>query len=326
MAAFDRARRVLVLCHDNPDPDSLASGFTLAAILEEILDVETTVGYGGLVGRAENRAMLRELDLQPVHLDQLSWDDFDAIALVDTQPGFGNNSLPADRRPAAVIDHHGTRGDLQGVPLVDIRDDYGATSTIVAEYASACGVELTRRLETALFYALKSETQELGRESSEADRRVYLGLFPHADKELLARIQSARVPREYFRAFRLAIENAHIHGRIVLTDLGRVDNADLVAEIADFMMRLEGVDWSCCLARNGDALVVSLRTTELDAHAGEIIRKVVAGAGNAGGHGTMAGGRLELHDRPYSEVGEEVSARLLKALGAPKKPGEELIL
>jgi len=325
LEALQGAERILIATHDNPDPDALASGCVLRAILEELTDAEVTVGYAGLVGRAENRAMLRELALDATHLDRLDWSAFDALAVVDTQPGFGNNSIPEDRVPEVVIDHHGTRGRTAGVALLDIRKDYGATSTILAEYASACGVRLPRNLVTALFYAIKSETQELGREASEPDRRQYLKLFPYADKPALANIQSARVPREYFRAFQIAIANARVHGRTVLTDLGRIDNPDLVAEIADFLLRLEGADWACCMARIGEDLVLSLRTTDPEAHAGAVIRRVVAGLGSAGGHCMMAGGRVAIADRDYAATLELVRSRLLKDLGSHRKPGEALV-
>lgn len=323
---FGSASHVLVLSHDNPDPDALASGFALGAVLHDLVGVDATVGYAGIIGRAENRAMVRELDLSPVRLEEIDWNAIDAAALVDTQPGVGNNSLPEDRVAEAVIDHHPVRGRLNGVPFVDIREDYGATATIIFEYAVASGTHFEDNLATALFYAIKSETQELGRGAGDADRSAYLELLPRADKPALARIQRARVPRDYFRAFQLAIENARVHGRAVITDLERVESPDLVAEIADFLLRLEGADWAACLGRYDDAMVLSLRTTDPEAHAGEVIRTVVAGLGRAGGHGMMAGGRVPLRGAAYAELAEEVGGRLLKALGGDKRPGERLIV
>jgi len=325
-AAVAGAKRILVLSHDNPDPDALASACTLRAILEELVDAETIVGYAGLVGRAENRAMIRELELDVTHIGNLDLSSFDAIAMVDTQPGFGNNSLPARRRPIVVIDHHPPRADLDDIPFVDIREDYGATSTMVAEYAYAVGLKLPSALITALFYALRSETQDLGREASEHDQKVYLSLFPHADKPALSRIQTASVPRSYFHVFQLAIEGASVVGRLVLTDLKRVRHPDLVAEIADFLLRLEEVDWSCCLARYGDQMVLSLRTSDPHAHAGSIIRQVVRDMGAAGGHGMIAGGRVELGSKSYSEIADTVSQRLLDALEIDASSGEPLVL
>jgi len=325
-ATFAGAERVAILSHDNPDPDALASAFALRAVLEHTNEIECKVVYAGLVGRAENRAMIRELGLDPIRLESVALSDFDGVALVDTQPGFGNNSLPSDRKADAVFDHHPRRGNLDGVRLVDVREGYGATASILHEYVQAAGVPLPPPLITALFYAIKSETQELAREAGYSDREAYLSLLPRADRAAIASIQRARVPRDYFRAFQIAIENARVYGRIVVTDLGRVESPDMVAEIADFLLRLEGTDWSACLGHFDDALVLSLRTSDPEAHAGEVIRRVVAGLGRAGGHGMMAGGRVPLGDTEYGDLTNQVRDRLLGKLGGENLPGESLVL
>ena len=325
-ATFADADRVAILPHDNPDPDALASAFALRAVLEHTNELECKVVYAGLVGRAENRAMIRELGLDPVRLERVSLADFDGVALVDTQPGFGNNSLPADRQADAVFDHHPGRGELEGVPFVDVREGYGATASIMHEYVQASGVPLSPPLITALFYAIKSETQELAREAGYSDREAYLSLLPRADRAAIASIQRARVPRDYFRAFQIAIENARVHGRAVVTDLRRIESPDMVAEIADFLLRLEGTDWSACLGHFDDALVLSLRTSDPEAHAGEVIRRVVAGLGRAGGHGMMAGGRVPLGDTEYDDLADQVRERLLDNVGGESRSGEALVL
>lgn len=323
----DGADRVLVLCHDNPDPDALASAFLLSEVLTHLTgsESEAEVAYGGIVGRAENRAMIRELELKPVPLHELDLAAYDTLALVDTQPGAGNNSLPEDRDPAIIVDHHPPKCDPEAYAFVDIRESYGATCTMVAEYASHCDVPLPPKLATAVVYAIKSETQDLGREAAAADHRVYMTLFPRVDVGALARIQRARVPREYFRSFRDAIEEARVYGRAVVTNLGRIDTPDIVAEIADFLLRLEGADWSCCMGRFDEQLVVSLRTSQPDAHAGQVIRDVVAGRGSAGGHGMSAGGQLPFDETDYETAATDLRRRLLAELDA-SRPGEPLVI
>ena len=322
--AFEGGARALVLTHDNPDPDALAAAFSLSAVLEH-LEIVSVVGYAGIIGRAENRAMLRELELTPLRVDSRTLGEFDRIALVDTQPGFGNNSLPGTRVADAVIDHHPRRGSLDGVAHVDIRVNYGTTATIVYEYVQAAGVPLPENLITAIFFAIKSETQELGREAGYADREVYLSLLARADKEAVARIQRAAVPRDYFRVFQVAIENARVYGDTVITDVFEVDSPDMVAEIADLMLRLEGAEWAACLGQHKDAIVLSLRTSKADAHAGEVIRQVVADLGRAGGHGTMAGGRMPLGEHSYDEVVGLVRKGLLAELGGDAASGKRLV-
>ena len=55
--------RALVLTHDNPDPDAVASACGLAHLLHQCAGVTATAAYGGIIGRAENKAMLKVLHL-----------------------------------------------------------------------------------------------------------------------------------------------------------------------------------------------------------------------------------------------------------------------
>src|SRR4051812_15220605 len=84
----------VILTHDNPDPDSIASAVALAYLLEKKAGVECKVGYGGIIGRAENIAFVKVLKLPVLPVSQLVFEEYDLIGLVDTQEGVGNHSLP----------------------------------------------------------------------------------------------------------------------------------------------------------------------------------------------------------------------------------------
>src|SRR5689334_11285796 len=56
-------RRPVVLTHDNPDPDSMAAAVALAFLLERRGGMAARVGYGGIIGRAENIAFVKVLRL-----------------------------------------------------------------------------------------------------------------------------------------------------------------------------------------------------------------------------------------------------------------------
>ncbi|MCO5190382.1 MAG: phosphoesterase, partial [Anaerolineae bacterium] len=47
---------VLILTHDNPDPDALASGKALATLLLAAWNIPSQLTYCGLIQRPENRA------------------------------------------------------------------------------------------------------------------------------------------------------------------------------------------------------------------------------------------------------------------------------
>ena len=154
--------RTLIIIHDNPDPDCLASAMALRHLLAVKLGRDAVIAFSGMIGRSENLAMARELEITLTPLEMVDLDGYSAICMLDTQPGTGNNSLPAGRRVDVVIDHHPLREATKACRWVDIRDDYGVTATILYEYLLAQDITIGTKLATALFYAIKSETQDLG--------------------------------------------------------------------------------------------------------------------------------------------------------------------
>lgn len=323
-----RGGRVLILTHDNPDPDSLASAAALSFLLAEVCAAESALAFGGIVGRAENRALLRYLPIQAQPVEALSLEEFTLLALVDTQPRTGNNSLPPDRLPAIVIDHHPLRRQTRQVPFRDIRRGYGATSTILTQYLRAAGISPDTRLATALFYAIQSETQDLGREASPADVEAALYLYPFTNRRLLSRIEYSRVPPEYFRALGRVLKSAIVHDGVVISRLGDLEYPDMVAEMADLLLRLENARWAICLGTYGEDLFLSLRTSEADVNAGAFIRKAVGRIGAAGGHGMSAGGRIPVKDQGAKAVArlqERLIRRFLRALKVPPGVGLRLV-
>ena len=285
--------RILVATHDNPDPDSLACGLGLKSLFETTLERETVIGFGGMVGRAENRALVEACRIPLVPLDDIRYDDFATLVLVDAQPDTGNNSIPADVMLDLVVDHHPLREHTpQRARWVDVRSDFGASATIVAEYLRARQVPMTPLLATALLYALKSETQDLGVQANAVDRQVYFELLPQVDARALFEITHPKVSHEYFRILGRLVRQTQLYGKAAVAYIGRVSNPDLVAEMADQLMRLLGVEWALVMGTCGRELFLSLRTSHEGGGAGQMIQRIVRGLGRAGGHGMMAGGRV----------------------------------
>jgi nanoRNase/pAp phosphatase (c-di-AMP/oligoRNAs hydrolase) len=294
LLAFARGhRRALVLTHDNPDPDSLASGVALAWLLGELAGVEAQVAYGGIVGRAENRALIRQLKLPVVPVSRVVFDDYDMICMVDTQPEQGNHSLPRRHFPDVVIDHHPVRPDSNLAAIADVGGPIGATSTVVVEYLRASKLEVPPAIATALFYGIKADTRDLGRQTTPQDVEAYLWLFPRADKDAMGQIEHPPLSLEYFTLSRTAIDRAEVHGHAVVLPLGELYAPDMVAEVAERFLYLEGMRWSLAFGSFEGDLYYSIRTTDRRTNAGKLIREVIEPrGGSAGGHGTMAGARL----------------------------------
>lgn len=313
LSVLGDAREILVVSHFNPDPDCLASAAGIATLIRLKLGKSPLIIQSGTIGRAENRAMVSVLGISLAPAEE-ALDGFQgAIVLVDTQPGRRNNPLPSDLRPAAVIDHHPDWGNTGGVPFVDLRQDYGATSTIITEYLQELEVPIDSRLATALFFGISSETQRFARETMSADIVASQFLFPYVDKRLLGVIETPTLTRSYFHLMVDAVRSTVVCDNVVVTILGSVPYSDAVAEVADLFVRLEDANWAVCLARHEDSLVVSLRTVEANADAGPLLASILP-FGTAGGHAMTAGGRIPLGCGDWVVTACELVKRLLGEL------------
>ena len=104
------------------------------------------------------------------------------------------------------------------------------------------------------------------------------------------------LPLNYYRNLHEALENLQSVGTLVISQLGSVDQPDIVPEIADLLLRMHGKTWSMCTGVHNDRVYVSMRTTNSRADAGRLMRRLLGRRGKGGGHGMMAGGWIEYKD------------------------------
>jgi nanoRNase/pAp phosphatase (c-di-AMP/oligoRNAs hydrolase) len=321
-------QRAVVLTHDNPDPDAVASACGLAHLLAHCAGVVATPAYGGIIGRAENKAMVKVLHLPIQPVSRIEHQPHDLICLVDTQPEVGNYSLATTDLPQLVIDHHPARPASLLAAFHDVGGPAGATSTMVTQYLRAARLVPTPQLATALFYGIKSDTRDLGREYEPADIDCYNWLFPLIDKPALSRIEHPSVPARYFAAYHRAYERARLHGNgeAVVVDMGEVYVPEIVPEVAEKLVSLEGLRWSLATGSFKGELYLSLRLNDRRVNAGKLVREVCAPlGGSAGGHGAMAGARVPLRGRSADLLATDLFAAFLRAFHLRPGPGTPLV-
>lgn len=312
---------LLAQTHDYPDPDTIASAMGLGWLLKELVGIEPTIGYGGVIERAENKTMIKQLGIRMRRMSPADFKKFDLVALLDTQPEVGNHCIPPERRPDVVFDHHFPR-ELEGPEpaFFDVGGEYGATSTKIVELIVAADVCPPQDVATALFYGIKTDTQNLARDASEADVAAYLYLVDKVDNRILAEIENPQVPLDYFRVFNKAITRAKIYGKMIVSDLGEVYTPDLCAEVADRLLQVEGVRHALAVGWHEESLFLSLRTRSRVKNAGKILHGIVCGAdlGTAGGHSPMAGARIPVHgksQRSRMDIRRQVVNGVVQAFG-----------
>jgi nanoRNase/pAp phosphatase (c-di-AMP/oligoRNAs hydrolase) len=286
---FCGADRVLIVI--SADPDAIASAMAAGRLLWRRVE-SVTMACVNAVDRPDNLAMIRLLKVSLVPLAQVQPDAFTKTVLVDSQPS--HHKLMSALNITAVIDHHPETGAK--APFVDVRPSYGSTATILTEYLRAARVTPSRNLATALYHAIKTDTDDFKRQTLVEDLHAFQYLFRHANIALARRIGQADLRLEYLKYFKNALQTMRLRKGRVFVHLGPVANPDVCVIIADFFLRIHTVSWSIVSGTCDQKLVVIFRNDGQRKNAGRVAKESFGGFGPAGGHRTMARAEIGLAD------------------------------
>jgi nanoRNase/pAp phosphatase (c-di-AMP/oligoRNAs hydrolase) len=302
------ARRVLILLHNDPDPDAMASGLALRSVLRRMRSTAPIGAFRG-VTRPENARMQQMLDIvvEPITSESLS--NYDRVAMVDVQPAyFGGQVGHVD----LVIDHHPEQSGYRSV-FTDVRPNYGSTSTILTEHLRAVDEHISERTATAMLYAIKSDTLFFRRQTSRVDIEAFSYLYPLADATLVGKMEGADITPERLDLMVTARKHGRLDDGVFCAFLGAAPRDDLVPFVADFYLQLEDVRWTVIGAHVGHNITVSVRNLGYTRNAGEFMRQAFGGIGSAGGHRAMAKAVIPVskYKATYGSIAaEDVTARL----------------
>lgn len=310
---FADAERVLILLHNEPDPDAMASGLALRILLRR---TKTTAIIGAFQGvtRPENVRMANLLDIEVTPVTAESLMQFDRIATVDVQPHYFGGLL---KHVDLVVDHHPQRSGYTAA-FRDIRPTYGSTSTILTEHLRAIGPTISERTATAMLYAIKSDTLFFSRHTNQSDLDAFTFLYPLADATLVRKMEGLGITQERLDFVSRAAARGMLRGHVYTAHLGETPREDLVPYVADFLLQLEDVKWTVVSGTVGTNVVVSVRNLGYAGHAGDFVRACFADVGNAGGHRAMAKAVVPVgrfRDK-FGSLDDQRGAHLLDALTA----------
>lgn len=317
--------RVWVIPHDYPDPDALASAAGLHLLLSKRFGLRPRIGYTGMVSRPENREMLKSIPYKHTRTSAFRAGRKPIPAIyVDTGPWAGNVTLPPTEAHTVVFDHHPPpRKAKNQAEFCVIEPDVGATATMIYELLRAAEIPPPKWLATTMVYAISTETLDMLREAHRRDLHAYSELIGEANLSALGRIRHAPLSRIYFKFLQEAMTLARVYGRINWTILTNVDRPEIVAELADLLLRMERITWSFCIGRRKNQMIVSLRSCQSGAKCGKVLKSAVGRRGSAGGHHSMAAGFLEIKNPDaWRDEAEGFIRRLIQKIEAGRDPQE----
>ncbi|MDP2053339.1 MAG: DHH family phosphoesterase [Acidobacteriota bacterium] len=304
------ADRVLILTHNDPDPDALASGLALRTILRRTRQT-AVVACLQPVTRPENLRMVKLLDLKIETITPDQFKDFDKIALVDVQPHYFPGLLP---HVDLVIDHHPEQPGYNAI-FKDIRPDYGSTCTILTEHLRAVDMDISERTATAMLYAIKSDTLFFNRHANRADLDSFSHLYPLADSTMIRKMEGAEITAERLDYLIKGWQQGRMMEHVFCAFLGEPPRDDFIPYVADFYLQLENVQWTVISGVVNDTFVVSVRNLGYSRNAGDFVRRWFNDIGSAGGHRTMAKAvvPLEAFQKKFGTYeGSRINQRMLE--------------
>ena len=305
---WDRLRRVVsprdkvgIVLYGEPDPDALASGWALQRLLRSHVQSSKIVANQPVL-RNQNVRLVKALKMPLEVHNEIPWNDFTKLAIVDAQPNFFKCAPPVPFD--IVIDHH-PRKSHYSFKFSDVRPDYASVSTILLEYLVQAGIPVTKKMATALWFGLRTDSDNLSTPAHNSDLAAYGYLYRKSDKNIIQWLERSEVPISYKNFYKKALDSLDTNTKRVLVYLGDVPKPDACVMTADFLSRFIGIHWIAVAGTCNGTLFVILRSGSFGTDVGSIIKQKLSPYGSAGGHKDKARGEICLSDIPVNTDGEK---------------------
>ena len=241
------------------DPDAIASAMALKRIFWRKAR-RVSIYHINTIQRADNLAMIELLKIELQHVKAMDPPKFTKWAVVDSQP---HHSGIFDRiRYDIIFDHH-PAGPEYEAPFVDVMEQYGAASSMMTEYLRAARIRPSMKLATALFYGIKTDTNNFVRASIPNDINAFRYLYRFANMNIIKKIESSEMTRRTLASLKLAMDRLTLWKDTAYIHMGQVENADALVMIADFFMKFAEARWSIVSGTVDRKLIVILRNAGL---------------------------------------------------------------
>ncbi|HHI96357.1 MAG TPA: phosphoethanolamine methyltransferase [Thermodesulfatator atlanticus] len=288
LSQFKKDDRVLILIW--ADPDSMASALAMKRLIRQRVS-EVTIAHVNEIRRVNNLAMVKLLKIPLVKWRQVKVSEYTKKILIDSQPSHNAEFQKLDFD--VVIDHHPLTNGWNA-PFIDIRPEYGATSSMMTEYLRTLKIKPSVVLATALIYGIKTDTNNFEKECTLQDVLCFQYLFKRMNRHLLHKIEASDIRRSELKYFRKAFEEVKIRKQRLFSHVGKVPNPDILVVIADFFNHVHEIGWVFISGEYRERLIVIIRCDGYRKDAGKLAQRVFGNLGFAGGHREKARAEVPL--------------------------------
>lgn len=287
--------QIVVQCHDNPDADTIASGYGIYTYLKmHGKDVRLVYGGRNMIRKSNLVIMVKELEIPIENVRDVSGEaPVELLVTVDCQYGEGNvTHYPA--KNVAVIDHHRVSSALP--EMHEVQSNLGACSTLIWNMLKEEGIDPNEdeKLATALYYGLFTDTGNLEEIYHEKDMEIRDTAKFHMG--LITKLRNANISIEELETAGAALLRCDYNEqyRFAVVKAGPCD-PNVLGLISDMVLEVDSIDVCVVFSVSTNSVKLSVRSCDERIKANELATKLCMGIGSGGGHLVKAGGTLQMN-------------------------------
>ena len=285
--------RIYIQTHDNPDADSIASGFGLYTFFKS-RGKDTTLFYSGRnkITKSNLTLMVKKLNIPLKYMEPSEENLPGLLITVDCQWGAGNVTK-FEAEDIAIIDHH--QMEITNVEKALIHSNLGACSTLVWTklQEEQFPINDNANLCTALYYGLYSDTNQFGEIHNPSDKDMRDEIPYNAP--IVHMLNNSNISlRELEIAGIAMIRTIHNDDYNYAIIKAQPCDPNILGLISDFLLQVDQI-WTCVVYMQTEAgFKYSVRSCIKEANANELASFIAEDIGSGGGHIQKAGGFISL--------------------------------
>lgn len=312
LSELHRARRIAIVSHRDPDPDTIGSAIALGIALESLGKAVTLHDADGVpeAQRFLPRAETVRTEAPPADVDLIVTVDFGSLERAKF-------ALPKGPR-IVNIDHHASNDQFGDVNFVDVTS--AACAEVVSRIIDALGVRWTPEMATAALAGIMTDTGSFQFPSTDARALERAAQLRDAGADLMSitynifrnkRYEALKLYGFGFSRMRREMDGLLVWTEITSEDFEAAEALDEdISGLVEQIARSHGMRVALLFHDQGDSIKVSCRTSAWEP---SVDAAALMAPYGGGGH-VRAAGALVRGD--YREVREQVLAAARRALAA----------
>lgn len=286
--------KAAIFMHITPDIDAIGSAIGIRYVLMRKFGIASDIFHAGEVSHRQNQTLVNVLSLSFMHEKKYieMKENYNIRICVDCNPANVGIQELAKTGVNLIIDHHRIEPP-EGV-VADVRVT-GSCASIVWDIMDKLDCipdgDDAKTIATAMVIGIRKDTMDfLSSSLTELDFKAYKSLLPLADFQKVQLIINFPKAKYYYDLLSRAVKEGTTVNTTFIASVGLISEGkrDALPDIADDIVRMEGISTSVIFGIIDDRISVSVRSEDVALDVNAFCKRVFGDEFSGGKYG--AGG------------------------------------